>query len=63
MKQWLKYEFLELEAIMEAFHTRNAIEKKLMSCITKHREALTESQTLDQGGLTFKTFFLGKESK
>lgn len=47
MRYWLKFEYLELEAILEAFQTRNAIEKKLMTVINKYKEACAEAQTLD----------------
>jgi hypothetical protein len=37
MRNWLKFEFLELEAIMEAFETRNAVEKKLRDLWTEKK--------------------------
>lgn len=63
MQYWLKFEFLELEALLEAIQTRNAIEKKLASVVEKYRDACNEALTLEQGGMTFKTFFLNRESK
>jgi len=38
MRHWLKFEVLELEAILESFETRHAIEKKLRDQISKYRE-------------------------
>jgi hypothetical protein len=42
MRHWLKYEYLELEAILEAFQTRHAIEKKLRDSLVKHQSNLQE---------------------
>jgi len=47
MRHWLKFEALELEAIMEAFETRNAIEKKLRDSISKYRDDTTELKKLE----------------
>lgn len=57
MRHWLRFECLELEAIMEAFETRNAIEKKLKNFIQRHRDDVAELKTLEQGGFTLKSFF------
>ena len=38
MRHWLKYEALELEAIMEVIETRNVIERKLRDLIGIYRE-------------------------
>ncbi len=38
MRHWLKYEMLELDAILEAFETRHAIEKRLRELISRYRD-------------------------
>lgn len=47
MRHWLKYEMLELEAILEAFSTRNAIEKRLRELISRYRDMTAELKTLE----------------
>jgi hypothetical protein len=57
MRNWLKFEFLELEAIMEAFETRNAVEKKLRDLITKYRDDTDELKKVEAGKMSLKTFY------
>ena len=61
MRHWLKYEYLELEAIKEAFEIRNQIDKKLTSMISKFRSDATDLKMMEQGNFTFKSFIWGKE--
>jgi len=57
MRNWLKFEFLELEAIMEAFETRNAVEKKLRDLIAKYRDDTDELKKVEAGKMSLKTFY------
>ena len=63
MQHWLKFEILELQAIMEAFETRNAIEKKLRDCVKSIRDKQEELKTLQEGGFSFGSFFKSKDMK
>lgn len=47
MRHWLKYEALELEAIMEVIETRNVIERKLRDLIVQYREDAQELKKME----------------
>ena len=48
---------------MEAFETRNAIEKKLRDCVKSISDKQEELKTLQEGGFSFGSFFKSKDMK
>lgn len=63
MRRWLKFEILDLEAILEAIETKNEMEKRRISKQTQRNSNITELQKMKDGKSTLSTFFLGKDSK
>ncbi len=56
MRNWLKFEILELEAIFEALAQRNEIEKRFREILQKYQDGVDELRKLETGGLNMQSF-------
>lgn len=63
MRRWLKYEVLDLEAILEAVQKKNEMEKRRIVKENQRNEDKESLRKMKEGKDTFKTFFKTKEGK
>lgn len=56
MRNWLKFEILELEAIFEALAQRNEIEKRFREILQKYQDGVDELRKLETGGINMQSF-------
>ena len=63
MIRWLKFEILDIEAILEAISQKNEMEKRQLQRIAQRDEERKSIQNILEGKDSFKTFFMGKKEK
>ena len=63
MRRWLKFELLDLKAILEAIEKKNEMDKRRGNALNKQKQATEDLQKMKDGKDTLKTFFMGKDSK
>jgi uncharacterized protein Usg len=61
MKHWLKYEILDLEAILEIISKRSDLERKLNVEIKTMRDDFNELCRMEKGSYTLSTMFNNRE--
>jgi hypothetical protein len=63
MRLWIKWEQLDIQALLEAVEVRGTIDKLRMQCIEKRVNRQKELEKLNQGKTSFKTLLSSKEGK
>ena len=63
MRKWLKFELLDLKAILEAIEKKNEMDKRRIEAQKKQAQNKTELQSMKEGKDSVKTLFMGKNSK
>lgn len=63
MRRWLKFELLDLRAIMGAIEKKNEMHKRKEEKEQKRDSDKLEVQNMRDGKETFRTFFMRKDSK
>lgn len=63
MRRWLKFEILDLEAILEAVEKSNEMEKRKIAKKKQRNSDMEEMRTMKDGKDTFRSFFRSKEGK
>ena len=63
MRRWLKFEILDLEAILTAIETSNEMDKKMQAKIQQRNADIQTLRTLKDGKQTLMSFFRSKEGK
>ena len=63
MRRWLKYEVLDLEAILEAIQKKNEMEKRRIAKDQTKEEYKEELRKLREGKETILSFFRTKQGK
>ena len=63
MRRWLKFEILDLEAILTAVQTSNEMDKRMSAKVQQRNKDVTALRQLKDGRETIKTFFRSKEGK
>jgi hypothetical protein len=60
MRRWLKFELLDLKAILEAIEKKNEMEKRRNKKILERRESIKEIEAMKMGKETFRSYFMSK---
>lgn len=60
MRRWLKFELLDLKAILEAIEKKNEMEKRRNKKILERRESIKEIEAMRMGKDTFMSYFMSK---
>ena len=63
MRRWLKFEILDLEAILEAIDKSHDMDKRATAKKNKRSSDMEEVRMMKDGKDTFKSFFRSKEGK
>ena len=63
MRRWLKFELLDLCAILEAIKKKNEMEKRRQSKVSQRNDDKEELFKLKEGQNTLRSLFMGKDSK
>lgn len=63
MKLWLKWEMLDIQAILEAIEIKSNLEIKKAKRISKKESNMKDLQKLNNGKNTIKTMFLSQDGK
>ena len=63
MRRWLKFEILDLEAILTAVQTSNEMDKRMKEKVQQRNKDVSALRQLKDGRETIKTFFRSKEGK
>ena len=63
MRKWLKFELLDLRAILQAIDKKNEMNRRREETIRKRDLDRNELQNMRDGKESFRTFFMGKDSK
>lgn len=63
MIRWLKFEILDIEAILEAISKKNEMEKQQLEKIQQREEERRVLANIMDGKETFSTFFMSKKEK
>ena len=63
MRRWLKFEILDLEAILNAIDSSNEMDKKMNVKVSQRNTDMKTLRELKDGKDTFRTFFRSKEGK
>ena len=58
MKLWIKWEMLELQALLEAVDIKSVLENKKARRLSKKESNMKDLQKLNNGKNTIKTIFL-----
>lgn len=61
VKMWLKYEILEIDAILEAIEKRGELEKRRSARHTKRLDDLKELNNLQNDKFTVGSIFMSKD--
>ena len=61
VKMWLKYEVLEIEAILESIEKRHELEKRRSARHSKRIDDLKELKNLQNDKMTFGSIFMSKD--
>ena len=63
MRRWLKFEILDLQAILEAIDKKNEMEKRRNKKILERRESIKEIESMKSGKDSFRTWLMSKQGK
>ena len=63
MRRWLKFELLDLRAILQAIEKKNEMDDKRQERIRKRNTDKANLQMMREGKNSFRTFFMSKDSK
>lgn len=63
LKLWVKYEQLDIQAILEAIEIRHQLQQKRSSHVQKNLDFQAELEKLNQGKNSLKTLFSTKDGK
>ena len=63
MRRWLKFELLDLCAILEAIKKKNEMEKRRQTKVAQRNDEKEELFKLQEGHSTLRSLFMGKDSK
>jgi len=63
MRRWLKFEILDLEAILLAIDTSNEMDKKTKQKVVQRNSDMKALRELKDGKDSIRTFFRSKEGK
>jgi len=63
MRRWLKFELLDLKAILQAIEKKNEMDNRRKEKIRKRDKDRLDLQNMRDGQVSFRTLFMGKESK
>lgn len=63
MRRWLKFEILDLEAILTAVQTSNEMDRRMKEKVQQRNKDVSALRQLKDGRETIKTFFRSKEGK
>ena len=63
MRRWLKFELLDLCAILEAIKKKNEMEKRRQTKVSQRNDEKEELFKLKEGNTTLRSLFMGKDSK
>ena len=63
MRRWLKFELLDLRAILTAIEKKNEMENQRKEKIRKRDKERGDLKNLRDGKESFRTFFMSKDSK
>lgn len=63
MRRWLKFEILDLNAILEAIDKKNETEKRRNKQIEDRREAIKQIKDMKEGKDTLRTYFMSQNGK
>jgi len=58
MRRWLKYEILDLQAILEAIDKKNEMEKRRNKKIIDRKDAIKQIKDMREGKDSLKTYFM-----
>ena len=63
MRRWLKFELLDLRAILTAIEKKNEMDNQRKEKIRKRDKERGDLKNLREGKESFRTFFMSKDSK
>lgn len=63
MRRWLKFEILDLQAILEAIETKNEMEKRRNKKIMDRKDAIKQINNMREGKDSLKTYFMTQQGK
>ena len=63
MRRWLKFELLDLRAVLQAIKKKNEMDRRRGEKMRKRDSDKNELQNMKDGRESFRTFFMSKESK
>ena len=63
MRRWLKFELLDLQAILEAIKKKNEMEKRRQGKEATRNDEKEELFKMKEGQSTLRSFFMGKDAK
>ena len=63
MRRWLKFELLDLQAILEAIKKKNEMEKRRQTKVSTRNDEKEELFKMKEGQNTLRSFFMGKDAK
>jgi hypothetical protein len=63
MLRWLKFEILDIEAILEAISKKNAMQQQELLKAQRRDEEIKMLKDIKDGRDTLKTFFMSKKDK
>lgn len=58
MRRWLKFEILDLQAILEAIDKKNEMEKRRNKKINDRKDAIKQIKDMREGKDSLKTYFM-----
>jgi len=60
MRRWLKFEILDLQAILEAIDKKNEMEKRRNKKILDRKDAIKQIKDMQEGKDSLKTYFMSQ---
>jgi hypothetical protein len=60
MRRWLKFEILDLQAILEAIDKKNEMEKRRNKKIMDRKDAIKQIKDMREGKDSLKTYFMSQ---
>ena len=63
MLRWLKFEILDLEAIIEAISQKNEMERRKQNRIAQQQQEIAEMNAIKEGQSSLKLWFMSKNDK
>ena len=61
MRHWLKFEILDLQALLDSIDKRALLEKRLRDCIKELRSDMGDLAAFEKGNFTLSSMFMTKE--